>query len=283
MIDPGLLRERIAAATLHDRNCLLCEHRCGVDRAAGDLGRCRAGTEARVFRHRVEYGEEPQLVPSHLFYLSGCDLRCAFCIAESAAFDPAIGTPLDGEFLRRAIAWGRRRGARNLQWVGGEPTIHIPAILRALAECGDVPPLVWKSDFHGTPEAFDLLRGIVAVHVADFKFGDDRCAERIAGISGYRATVERNLRAAHGTADLIVRHLLLPGHFDCCFVPVAQWMADHLPAVPFSIRDGYLPHWQARHHPDLASPLPPDAGLLARRTAAMLGLNLVDGWSVEGP
>lgn len=67
-------------------NCQLCEHRCGVDRTLGVQGRCHALNEVRVFRHRVEHGEEPELVPSHLFYTSGCDLRCKFCIAEENAF-----------------------------------------------------------------------------------------------------------------------------------------------------------------------------------------------------
>lgn len=266
---------RSMKAVDHDRHCLLCEHRCGVNRGAGELGRCKAGTEARVFRHRVEHGEEPQLVPSHLFYLSGCDLRCAFCIAEEKAFDPRIGSLLDGPFLRKAIDWGRDRGARNLQWVGGEPTIHIPAILRALSGCPDVPPIVWKSDFHFTPEALELLDGVVDVHVADFKFGNDGCAERIAGVHGYVGIVGRNLLLARASTPLIVRHLLLPGHFECCFMPVARWLADHLPGVPFSIRDGYLPRWQARHHDDLAASLPADIGPLARREAAMLGLDVV--------
>lgn len=266
---------RAAQAADHDRQCLLCEHRCGVNRSAGELGQCKAGTEARVFRHRVEHGEEPQLVPSHLFYLSGCDLRCAFCIAEEKAFDPRIGTLLDAPFLQQAIVWGRERGARNLQWVGGEPTIHIPAILRALSGCRDTPLIVWKSDFHATPEALELLRGVVDIHVADFKFGNDACAERIAGVPRYVEIVERNLLLARESADLIVRHLLLPGHFECCFLPVARWLAEHLPEIPFSIRDGYLPRWQARHHADLADPLPADIGPLARREAAMLGLNVV--------
>ncbi len=266
----------LALAVSHDRHCVLCEHRCGVDRAAGELGKCRAGTEARVFRHRVEHGEEPQLVPSHLFYLSGCDLRCAFCIAEERAFDPRLGTPLTAEFLSEAVRWGRQRGARNLQWVGGEPSIHIPAILRAMAGCENLPPIVWKSDFHFTPEAFEILRGVVDIHVADFKFGNDACAERIAGVPRYVATVGRNLLLAAASGDLIVRHLLLPGHFDCCFRPIAGWLADHLPGVPFSIRDGYLPKWQARHDPDLAVPLPADAGDKARAEAAVLGLSVVE-------
>lgn len=275
-MDAQLLATRAERAAAHDRHCLLCEHRCGVNRAVGELGTCRSGTGARVFRHRVEHGEEPELVPSHLFYLSGCDLRCAFCIAEEKAFDPRIGTPLDGAFLRRAVAWGRERGARNLQWVGGEPTIHLPAILGALAELPEVPPIVWKSDFHGTPEAFDLLAGVVDVHVADFKFGNDACAARIAGVPTYVPIVTRNLLRAAGDASLIVRHLLLPGHFDCCFRPIVRWLAERLPGARVSIRDGYLPRWQARHHADLRASLPPDVGAIARREATMLGLDVVE-------
>lgn len=116
---------------------------------------------------------------------------------------------------------------------------------------------------------------MVDIHVADFKFGNDACAERIAGVPRYVEIVERNLFLARESADLIVRHLLLPGHFECCFLPVARWLAEYLPEIPFSIRDGYLPRWQARHHADLAAPLPADIGPLARREAAMLGLNVV--------
>jgi uncharacterized Fe-S radical SAM superfamily protein PflX len=52
--------------------CLLCELQCAVDRTPYEQGVCRATSEARVYRHRIEYGEELELIPSHLFYLSGC-------------------------------------------------------------------------------------------------------------------------------------------------------------------------------------------------------------------
>ena len=130
-------RTRLDRARQQFACCALCEHRCGANRQGGERGPCRAGVEARVFRHRVECGEELQLIPSHLFYLSGCDLRCAFCIAEENAFDPLRGAPLTGELLRRAIPWGRARGARSIQWVGGEPTIHLPAILETMDDCRD--------------------------------------------------------------------------------------------------------------------------------------------------
>ena len=268
-------RVRLDRARQQSACCALCEHRCGANRLNGERGPCRAGAEARVFRHRVECGDELQLIPSHLFYLSGCDLRCAFCIAEENAFDPRKGALLTGAWLRRAIPWGRAQGATNIQWVGGEPTIHLPAIFEAMSACADLPPVIWKSDFHGTPEAFELLEGVVDVFVADFKFGNDACAERIARVGNYVAVVTRNLCSVATSNDLIVRHLLLPGHFECCFRPVAQWLRDHLPRAKFSIRDGYLPRWRASRDPDLAGRISPQDVKQALNLAKDYGLNVI--------
>jgi putative pyruvate formate lyase activating enzyme len=276
MFAVGIERERLALAEQHLRACSLCEHRCHANRLAGERGPCKAGCEARVFRHRVELGEEVELIPSHLFYLSGCDLRCSFCIAEANAFNPRIGTELTSAFLAEAIAWGRTQGARNIQWVGGEPTIHIPAILRAMSAVDDGPPVVWKSDFYGTPAAFELLREIVDVYVADFKFGNDACARRLANVDRYVATVTRNLKIAAAQGDMIVRHLLLPGHFECCYQPIVAYLGSELPNVKFSIRTGYLPRWQASHYEELARTIERDEVSNAFELAYEYGLNVID-------
>jgi putative pyruvate formate lyase activating enzyme len=268
--------ERLERARQHYRDCRLCEHRCGANRWGGERGPCKADTVARVFKHRVEFGEEPELIPSHLFYLSGCDLRCAFCIAEVNAFDPRRGRPLTSEFFDDAVAQGRRQGARTLQWVGGEPNVHLPNILEVMAGCPDLPRVVWKSDFHGTAESFALLEGVIAVYLADFKFGNDRCARRIAGVADYLRIVTRNLATAARQGRLIVRHLLLPGHFDCCYRPIVAWLRAHLPEVPFSVRDGYLPSWRAHRFAELALPLDRDQGVRARDLAVGSGLRIVE-------
>ena len=275
MLVDALKREVLARADRHLSHCTLCEHRCSVNRLAGERGPCKADHLARVFRHRIEFGEETELVPSHLFYLSGCDLRCCFCIAEANAFNPQSGTLLTDDFLAPAVAWGRQRGARNIQWVGGEPTIHIPAIFRSMSGCRDLPPIVWKSDFYGTPDAFHLLNGIVDVYVADFKFGNDDCARRLAKVERYVATVTRNLAIAADQGDLIIRHLLLPGHFDCCYRPVVDFLARELPGAKFSLRDGYLPRWQAQQYGELIHPLDAETALRASELAAARGLRLV--------
>src|SRR5438105_4249739 len=187
---------RLALAQGHYSDCTLCEHRCHADRHTSTSHPCKAGVTPRVFRHRIEYGEESELIPSHLFYLSGCDLRCVFCIAGINAFDPQRGRDLTGTFFNEAVNWGIRRGARNIQWVGGEPTIHIPAILDVMSKCTYLPPVVWKSDFYFSPEALDLLNGAVDTYVADFKFGNDNCARNLAGVERYVEIVGRNLLLA---------------------------------------------------------------------------------------
>ncbi|MEX2171744.1 MAG: radical SAM protein [Pirellulales bacterium] len=275
-----MLVEAISLPTLerarqHLTECYLCEHRCGVNRANGEQGPCKAGVTANVFRHRVECGEESELIPSHLFYLSGCDLRCKFCIAEENAFNPRLGTELTANFFREALDWGRTRHAINVQWVGGEPTIHLPAILNVMAAVDELPSIVWKSDFYGTPESLDLLTGVVDIYVADFKFGNNDCAERLASVPRYVEVITRNLLHASMQADLIVRHLLLPGHFDCCFRPIIDWMARRLPLAKFSLRDGYRPRWLATRDSELSRSLTAAEIGRAERLARDAGINLI--------
>ncbi len=124
-----------------------------------------------------------------------------------------------------------------------------------MAGC-DLPlPVVWKSNFYGTIEGFALLEGLVDVYVADLKFGNDTCARQMAGVDGYMQIVTRNLLHVAQGARLIIRHLLLPGHLECCYRPVVDWMCRHLPEVPLRIMTGYLPRWQAAGYGGLASPL----------------------------
>lgn len=309
MSDRTIGAERLELARQQYRRCLLCEHRCGVDRTNGQRGFCQAAAHARVYRHRVECGEEVELIPSQLLYLSGCNLRCVFCIGEADAFDPQRGQVLTNQLLSDAIVAGHKHGARNIQWVGGEPTIHLPVILETMAGCDRLPSVVWKSNFFGTIEGFTLLNGIVDVYIADLKFGNNTCARQISGVDQYMQIVTRNLlHVAQGGCDktgtgslptrkspvdmasgevpvsilsqpqtnrLIVRHLLLPGHLDCCYRPLVDWMSHHLPAVPLRIMAGYLPRWQAARYPDLASPLGREVGAQAVALAKQKGLNLI--------
>jgi putative pyruvate formate lyase activating enzyme len=159
--------------------------------------------------------------------------------------------------------------------LGGEPTIHLPSVLEFVAELPATAKLVWKTNAHCSEAARELLEGIFDIWVADFKFGNDSCAKRLARVKDYMRVVRDNLSWAFNKSELIVRHLLMPGHIECCWKPVAEWLASELPGVKVSLRTGFWPAWHANKHLELQRTLPPAQREDAFRLASELELNLI--------
>jgi putative pyruvate formate lyase activating enzyme len=45
----------------------------------------------------------------------------------------------------------------------------------------------------------------------------------------------------HGSKNIMVRHLVMPGHVDCCTKPILTWLAQHTPKVLVNIMGQYHP------------------------------------------
>jgi putative pyruvate formate lyase activating enzyme len=268
--------ERARAARSMLADCHLCAHRCGVNRLSGERGLCHAGEQVRFFSAQVEVGDEPELIPAFNVALSGCDLRCDFCITGASSWNPAAGAGFDVSAMAARARRALDRGARSVMLLGGEPTIHLPAALEFVAALPASATLVWKTNAHGSAEARELLDGMFDVWIADYKFGNEGCARRLAKVPDYVQVVQENLRWASGHTELIVRHLLMPGHLECCWKPVAEWLAAELPRVKVSLRTGFWPAWHsARHHELRGSPEGQECAE-ALRLARGLGLRLFE-------
>ena len=159
--------------------------------------------------------------------------------------------------------------------LGGEPTIHLPTALEIATAMPKTAKLVWKTNAHGSQQARDLLEGVFDGWLADYKFGNDDCARRLAKIPDYGRIVRENLLWAAEHSDLIVRHLLMPGHLDCCWRPVAEWLATELPGVKVSLRTGFWPAWHSARPTELRRTVSTNEGECAFQIAAELGLNLI--------
>jgi putative pyruvate formate lyase activating enzyme len=68
----------------------------------------------------------------------------------------------------------------------------------------------------------------------------------------------------------------MPGHVECCWRSVAEWLGRNLPGVKVNLRSGFWPAWHARWHRDLRGTVSGDETWSARRIAEMNGLNLVE-------
>ena len=267
-------RRKAAIETL--ANCTLCAHECGVNRLAGELGLCRAGAAARIFSAQVEVSDELELIPTFAIAFSGCDLRCSFCITGAQSWNPRAGKDLNVEEVATQAARALADAARTIMILGGEPTIHLPSVLDLVSCLPADAPLIWKTNAHGSPSARALLAGLFDIWLADYKFGNDTCARRLAGIPNYTATVRENLLWAANDSTLFIRHLLMPGHIECCWRPVAQWISSALPGVKVNLRAAFWPGWQASRHPELCRAVSAAEVATAWKIARARGINLVE-------
>jgi len=246
-----LARERARTAGAMLAECRFCAHDCGVNRLAGETGLCHAGAKARFFSAQVEVSDELELIPTFAVALSGCDLRCDFCITGASSWNPRAGAGFDAGAMAAQARMALQGGARTVMVLGGEPTIHLPAALEFVSLLPETAKLIWKTNAHASVPARELLNGMFDVWLADFKFGNDACARRLAKIPDYNRVVQENLLWADEHSELIVRHLLMPGHVECCWQPVAQWLAANLPGVKVNLRAGFWPAWHAARHAEL--------------------------------
>jgi putative pyruvate formate lyase activating enzyme len=266
-------RAQLARTMLAD--CRFCAHDCGVNRLTGETGLCHAGTESRFFSAQVEVSDELELIPTFAVALSGCDLRCDFCITGAESWNPRAGLGFDAAAMAERAAAAVYNGARTIMVLGGEPTIHLPSALKLVSLLPDTAKLVWKTNAHGSAQARGLLDGMFDVWLADFKFGNDVCAQRLAKVPDYIHIVQENLLWANEHSELIVRHLLMPGHIDCCWKPVAEWLAGNLPGVKVNLRSGFWPTWHTARHSELRGTVSAGETELASKLARMYELNLV--------
>jgi putative pyruvate formate lyase activating enzyme len=103
-------------------------------------------------------------------------------------------------------------------------------------------PQLWNSNFFMSNETLHILRSLMDVWLPDFKFGPGKCALDLSRTPWYWDTITNNLKQIHKwDEDLVIRHLIMPNHVECCTKPVLDWIAMNMPDVPVNIMDQYYP------------------------------------------
>ena len=268
----SLLDLKIELSSRIFKNCCFCERRCGVDRTKNS-GNCGV-KQPRISSEFLHLGEERVLVPSHTIFFSGCTFNCVFCQNWDISQENS-GLYIKPERLVEIIQNRKMQGSRNVNWVGGDPTPNIQFILKVLKICNENIPQVWNSNMYCSTETMALLNNVIDLYLTDFKYGNNKCAKRLSNVDKYLDIIKRNHIIAHENGLVIIRHLVMPNHVECCSKPILNWMAENLSNAVVNIMPQYRPEYKTYDYQDISRSVSMDEFLKVKDYAEELKIHQI--------
>jgi putative pyruvate formate lyase activating enzyme len=288
----GKLRERVNAALSLLGKCSVCPRTCGVDRLAGDTGKCRTSRDAMVSSYGPHFGEESPLVGKYgsgTIFFTSCNLSCVFC-QNYPISHLAEGQKVSKDELAYIMLSLQARGCHNINLVS--PTHVVPQILEALelgVESGLHLPLVYNSGGYDSVETLRILDGIVDIYMPDMKYDDAGIARELSGIEDYPEVNKAAIKEMHRqTGDLdinqegvarrgiLVRHLVLP-HRLAGTKGIVDFLSEEISCNTYvNIMGQYRPCYKALEIPGLGRGISSAESQEALSLARQAGLSRLD-------
>ena len=206
-------------------SCDLCPRLCHVDRSI-QRGFCGCDDTMRIARIGLHRYEEPCICGeggSGAVFFSGCNLRCVFC-QNKVLQSGKLGQSFTPKALASAMLELQRIGAQNINLV--TPTPHVYGILTAIdmaKEEGLHLPIVYNTNGYLSVDTVDKLKNYVDIWLPDFKYHDQRLADRFSAAPRYfetaLAAIGRMLEISgqlelddvgRAKKGVLIRHLVLP-------------------------------------------------------------------------
>lgn len=253
----------------------MCPRTCGVNRAIGELGVCKAPAELHIGRAALHWWEEPCLVGeqgSGAVFFSYCPLGCVYCQNEDLVAGAGIEVGFE-QFKQTLLRLQNEEHAANINLV--TPSHYVPTIAEALRQLrkvsveefpegsvvnggssGDrlVIPVVHNTSSYDSVESLRRLKGLIDIYLADFKYVSPEVARKLSHAANYPEVALAALdemvaqvgfwsENAQGLLErgIIVRHLVLPGHIEESFQVLRVLHERYGNKIRLSIMNQYTP------------------------------------------
>lgn len=253
----------------------MCPRACGVNRAIGELGVCKAPAELHIGRAALHWWEEPCLVGeqgSGAVFFSYCPLGCVYCQNEDLVAGAGIEVGFE-QFKQTLLRLQNEEHAANINLV--TPSHYVPTIAEALRQLrkvsveefpegsvvnggssGDrlVIPVVYNTSSYDSVESLRQLKGLIDIYLADFKYVSPEVARKLSHAANYPEVALAALdemvaqvgfwsENAHGLLEkgIIVRHLVLPSHIEESFQVLRVLHERYGNKIRLSIMNQYTP------------------------------------------
>ncbi len=231
------------------QSCHFCERKCGVNRTKDEKGWCKLDADSWVSSYFLHSGEEAPLVPSGTIFFASCCFGCVFCQNEDISTNPNAGRVVSAQELADIAEHLYQDGALNINYVGGDPIPNTHTIVESMLYQSSNVTQLWNSNLYCSMETMKLLSDLIDVWLPDFKYGNNECGRRLSGVTEYFDIVSRNHKIAYEHGEVIVRHLVMPNHVECCTIPILEWIAENMPLCMVNIMGQYRPEHKVRRRP----------------------------------
>ncbi len=225
----GELQKRAEASEQILKSCKSCPRCCEVDRTAGSLGFCQSGVLPVVSSYTTHFGKEPVFSGSHgagTIFFGNCNLRCIFCQNSDISQNWKAEKKHEVTLKRLADVMIELQ-EKNCHNIGLVSPSHFSAqILKSIsiaAKQGLHLPIIYNTNGYDSVEMLKLYDGVIDIYLPDFKYGDNRSAEKYSDAKNYfdhtcKAIKEMFCQMGDELVydgdivvrGLIIRHLVLP-------------------------------------------------------------------------
>ncbi len=253
----------------------MCPRACGVNRAIGELGVCKAPAELHIGRAALHWWEEPCLVGeqgSGAVFFSYCPLGCVYCQNEDLVAGAGIEVGFE-QFKQTLLRLQNEEHAANINLV--TPSHYVPTIAEALRQLREVSveefpesnavnggssgdrlviPVVYNTSSYDSVESLRQLKGLIDIYLADFKYVSPEVARKLSHAANYPEVALAALdemvaqvgfwsENAQGLLErgVIVRHLVLPSHIEESFQALRVLHERYGNKIRLSIMNQYTP------------------------------------------
>ncbi len=244
--------------------CIICPHKCKVNRTLGKIGRCRADDKIKIALASVHNYEEPCISGingSGTVFFSNCNLNCIYCQNYEIS-QLGKGKNITIEHLADIFLKQQNKKVNNINLV--TPTMYVPQIIDAIKiakKNGLNIPIVYNSNGYENVRTIKMLEGYIDVYLPDLKYYSNELSKKYSNVENYfeiavEAIKEMQKQVGNPIFDengiikrgVIIRHLILPNHI-LNTKKILKYIKENFNEETYiSVMSQYFPTYKAKNN-----------------------------------
>ena len=242
-------------------NCMLCPHKCGINRLERKKGRCKCDDKLKIALASLHMFEEPCISGTNgsgTVFFSNCNLNCIYCQNYEIS-QLGKGKEISVQILANIFLKQQGKNAHNINLV--TPTMYVYQIIEAIKIAksnGLNIPIIYNSNGYENIETIKLLDGYIDIYLPDLKYYTGSLSNKYSKVNNYfeiatNAIKEMYNQVGNATFDgeglikkgVIIRHLVLPNHIQNT-KNILKWIKENMPEdIYVSVMAQYFPTYKA--------------------------------------